>query len=74
MEKSFKGDYRVMRVVMSSSNPIETLHKIQTNQISLLTFLDMLEMLDVKMTVEEDQKLAQEKKQRLQQERDRRSK
>ena len=74
MERKFKGYYRVMRVVMSSSNPIETLHKIQTNQISLLTFLDMLEMLDVKMTVEEDQKLAQEKKQRLQQERDRRSK
>lgn len=55
MEKEFKGDYRIFRVVMASDNPIETLHKINTNQYSLRTFLDVLEMLDVKATIEENQ-------------------
>lgn len=55
MLKEFNGDYRVMRVVMSSSDPIETLHKIRTGQYSIITFLDMLEMLDVQATIREDE-------------------
>lgn len=53
MQENFSGDYRVMRVVMSSDNPIETLHKIRTNQYSIHTFMDMLEMLDVKSILED---------------------
>jgi hypothetical protein len=53
LRKDFKGDYRVMRVVMASSNPIDTLHMIRTGQYSVRTFLDMLEMLDVKVTIDE---------------------
>lgn len=49
----FSGDYRVMRVVLSSSDPISTLHKIRNGHYSIHTFLDMLEMLDVKSTMEE---------------------
>lgn len=53
MIKEFKGDYRIMRVVMASDNPINTLQKIRTNQYSIITLLDVLEMLDVKDTLEE---------------------
>lgn len=60
MEEMFSGDYRVLRVVMASDNPIDTLHKIQTNQYSLITFLDVLEMLDVKATIEDEQRKAEE--------------
>lgn len=56
MEETFKGDYRVLRVVMASDNPIDTLHRIQTNQYSIKTFLDVLELLDVKATIEEEQR------------------
>lgn len=55
MIKEFSGDYRIMRVVMASSNPIDTLHKIRTGQYSIITFLDMLEMLDVQATIQEDE-------------------
>lgn len=51
--EDFSGDYRVMRVAMSSATPIETLHKIKNNEYSISTFLDMLEMLDMKATIEE---------------------
>ena len=44
-----------MRVVMATSDPIETLHKIRTKQYSVRTFLDMLEMLDVKTTIDEQE-------------------
>lgn len=73
MEEKFSGDYRIMRVVMASNNPIDTLHKIQTNQYSISTFLDTLEMLDVKATVEDEQRKESEKEAKLQQQRDRRS-
>lgn len=33
---------------MASSNPIECMHKINNDNYSLKTFLDTLEMLDVK--------------------------
>ena len=56
MLKEFKGDFRVMRVVFSSSDPIDTLHKIRTNQYSIITFLDMLEYLDVKDTIAENER------------------
>lgn len=65
MLKEFDGDYRVMRVVMSSKTPLETLHKIRTNQISLKTFLDMLEFLDVKETIEEQKMKELEAKEKL---------
>lgn len=55
MIKEFSGDYRIMRVVMSTSDPIETLHKIRTGYYSIITFLDMLEMLDVQATIREDE-------------------
>lgn len=38
---------------MSSATPIETLHKLKNNEYSISTFLDMLEMLDMKATIEE---------------------
>ena len=45
-----------MRAVFSSSDPIETLHKFNTGQYSIITLLDMLELLDVKETLEEDER------------------
>lgn len=56
MIKEFKGDWRILRVVSSSSDPIETLHRIRTGQYSIITFLDMLEYLDVKETLSEDER------------------
>ena len=55
VKEEFSGDYRIMRVVMSSSDPISTLHRIRTGQYSVRTFLDMLEMLDVKTTIDEQE-------------------
>lgn len=55
MLKSFRGDYRVMKVVMASSNPIDTLHKINNDEYSIITFLDMLELLDVQTTIKENE-------------------
>lgn len=43
-----------MRVVLSSSDPVETLHNFRTGKYSVITLLDMLEMLDVKETMTED--------------------
>ena len=59
LETMFSGDYRIMRVCMSTSSPIDTLHKIRTHQYSIRTFLDMLEMLDVKITIEESEVVKQ---------------
>ena len=44
-----------MRVVMSSSDPISTLHKLRTGEYSIITFLDMLEFLDVQTTMKENE-------------------
>lgn len=49
-----------MKVVMASSNPIETLHKINNDEYSIITFLDMLEMLDVQTTIKENERYKQE--------------
>lgn len=54
MLKTFKGDYRILRVVLSSKDPIEILHNFNTGKYSVITLLDMLEMLDVKETITED--------------------
>lgn len=55
MIKNFKGDYRILRVVFSTENPIATLHAIRSGQYSIITFLDMLEMLDVRDTLREEE-------------------
>lgn len=55
MKSLFKGDARIMRVVMESSDPIATLHAIRTGTYSVITLLDMLEMLDVRETIREQQ-------------------
>ena len=50
-----------MRVVMASSNPIDTLHRIRTGQYSIITLLDMLEMMDVQQTIMEDEMKSRER-------------
>ena len=50
-----------MRVVMASSDPIDTLHKIRTGQYSIITLLDMLEMMDVQQTIMEDEMKSRER-------------
>lgn len=54
MMKEFDGDFRVYRVVMASNNPIDTLHKLRSGAYSVITFFNMLEMLEVQRTIEED--------------------
>lgn len=44
-----------MRVVLASSDPLDTLHKLRMGKYSIRTFLDMLEMLDMKSTIEEQE-------------------
>ena len=48
-----------MRVVFSSSDPMETLQKFNSGYYSVIALLDMLEMLDVKETIREDQERQQ---------------
>lgn len=54
MVERFSGDFRIMRVCMATSNPLDTLHKIQNNEYSIRTFLDMIEMLEVQTTMQEN--------------------
>lgn len=54
MLKIYKGDYRILKVILSSENPIDTLHNFRTGKYSIITLLDMLEILDVKETITED--------------------
>lgn len=61
MLKEWKGDFRIMRVVMASSDPINTLHRIRTGQYSIITLLDMLEMMDVQQTIMEDEMKSRER-------------
>jgi hypothetical protein len=63
MMREFGGDYRIVRVCMESKDPLETYHKIKTGHYSISTFLDFLEILDVKETLKEDQ-IEQEKRKR----------
>ena len=39
---------------MASSDPLETLHNINTGRYSIRTILELIEFLDVKETVEEN--------------------
>lgn len=45
-----------MRVAFSTSDPLRTLHDLKYN-ISYRTFIDYLEMLDAKTTIEEDARI-----------------
>lgn len=51
-----------MRVVLASSDPVETLHNFRTGRYSIITLLDMLEILDVKETLTEDARKREEAK------------
>lgn len=66
MIQEFGGDYRIYRVCMESSDPIETYHKIKMGHYSIATFLDVLELLDVRDTIRED-KIEMDKKEKPQQ-------
>ena len=55
MLEEFSGDFRIMRVVFASNDPIETLHNIKF-KYSYRTFIDMYEMLEAKETLEEDER------------------
>lgn len=46
-------DYRIMRVVLASSNPLETVQEINSDRYSIIALLDTLEILDAKITLEE---------------------
>lgn len=66
MLKEFSGDFRVYRVVMASDNPIDTLSSLRKGEISIISFLDMLEMLDVQETLREEanKRVAKDRKQK----------
>lgn len=65
MIKEFSGDYRILRVVFASSDPIATLNAIRNGTYSIITFLDMLEMLDVKETLREEEIFIEKQKQQI---------
>ena len=54
MTRLFKGDYRIVRVVLASNNPIETMAAINSGRYSIITLLDTLEMLDIQDTFKEE--------------------
>lgn len=62
LAKEFSGDYRVMRVIFSTSDPLKTLVDLQTT-ISYRRFIEYVEMLDAKATLEEDTRRREAKKQ-----------
>lgn len=63
MVKEFSGDYRILRVVFASSDPLESLHKLRRGEYSIITLLNMLEMLDVKETLREEEEFQIKQKQ-----------
>lgn len=52
----------MMKVVMASSSPIDTLHNFRIGKYSIITLLDMLEMMDVQATIREDEEKRMEQK------------
>lgn len=52
---------------MMSSNPIDTLHSFRTGKYSIITLLDMLEMIDVQTTIREDEEKRMEVKRKQEQ-------
>jgi len=59
--ENFSGDYRVLRVIFSTSDPLRTLEELHTT-ISYKRFMQYLEMLDVKATIDEDTRAKELKK------------
>lgn len=66
LQEKFKGDYRIMKVCMASNNPLETLQGIRNGSYSVRTLLDILEMLDAKATIEENEMLKMKQEQNKQ--------
>lgn len=54
IEEEFSGDYQVYRVVMASSDPMETLHNFMNDKYTYIELQAMIEMLDVKSAIESD--------------------
>lgn len=54
MLKDFGGDLRTYRICMSTSDPLETYHRMESGRYRMSTLLDYIEMLDVKETIHED--------------------
>lgn len=54
-------------MVMMSSNPVDTLHNFRTGKYSIITLLDMLEMIDVQTTIREDEEKRMEVKRKQEQ-------
>jgi hypothetical protein len=63
LAKEFSGDYRVMRVIFSTSDPLKTLVDLHTT-ISYKRFIEYVEMLDAKATLEEDTRRREAEKQK----------
>lgn len=64
LKKTFKGDYRIFRVVMASSDPLKTLSDIQRGVYSIREFLDMYEFLEVKSALQEEEEFQIEERRR----------
>lgn len=62
MLKEFQGDYRIIRIISTSSDPMETIHKFNTGYYSIRTLLDMFEVMDIQDTIKEDDEYLAEKK------------
>lgn len=54
MVKEFKGNPLIYRAVMASSDPLETLHNINTGRYSYKTLEELVEYLDVRDTINEN--------------------
>lgn len=52
---------------MASSSPIDTLHNFRSGKYSIITLLDMLEMLDVQATIREDEEKRMEARRKQEQ-------
>lgn len=54
MLKEFKGHPLIYKVVMASSDPLETLHNIRIGKYSYKTLEELAEFLDVRDTINEN--------------------
>lgn len=54
MVEQFSNDFRVLRVCLASAEPMKTLRELQNGEYSIITFLDMIEMLDAQTTMQEN--------------------
>lgn len=53
LTENFSGNYNIMRVIFSTSDPLKTLQDLKT-KVSYKTFVEYLEYLDAKVTMEEE--------------------